>query len=119
MSQVAADEFTAMLRLAELLNPLGFPYVSLGKNEPDAPDYLAGYYVSDRFLTQTLQGPACNISGTRVQAIAFAMSQRRAFELAKQVRETLEAGPFERVGNASVITRGKRIGVTRDYLFRW
>lgn len=119
MSQVASDEFTALVRLEELLKPLGLPYVSLGKNEPDAPDYLAGYFVSDRFLTQTLQGPSCNISATRVQVIAFALSQRRAFELAVQVRETLEAGPFERVGNASVITRDKRIGVTRDYLFRW
>lgn len=108
-----------MLQLEQSLAPLQLPYVSLGKKEPDAPDYLAGYFVSDTFLTRTLQGPACNISGTRVQVVAFASSQRRAFEIAVQVRETLEAGPFERVGNASVLQRDKRIGVTRDFLFRW
>ena len=118
-SSLAVNEFSAMLQLEETLKPLQLPYVSLGKKEPDAPEFLAGYFVSDTFLTRTLQGPACNISRTRVQVVAFAISQKRAFELAVQVRETLEAGPFERVGNASVLQRDKRIGVSRDYLFRW
>ena len=113
-----------MLRLEELLQGFQYggaalPYVSLGKNEPDAPEFLAGYFVSDRFLTQTLSGPACNLSGTRVQVIAFSPSQRRAADIGTKVRELLESGTFERVGNASVITRGKRIGFTRDYIYRW